>query len=219
MLRSRAEYPSAHCPAPDASREALLSALDELLQEASPTEATLRRVAAANPYRTLSGLLEAAACQHKFLAKVEAVGDLIGEAKRLRALLEPSEPFTPPTPDAFLFSRLLFALASSTSTDAETKRMRKRYALTKPGASVASMHDVARKFSDGIKRFQEGFMQATLSKTPSAVVKMAASVATDAHRLESPAFTSFAALMAELTTKWTSTERVLSSEIQNRQKT
>ena len=191
--------------APAASRSALVDALRDYLAE-TPSETLLRRVAAANPYRTLSGLLESAACLHAMVLQADVIGDVAGEARRLLALLDEGEPLTPPTPDAFLFSRLMFGLASVQSANAETKALRRRYSLTKPGASIASMHDVARKFAEGIKRFQDAYMQATLSKTPSAVAKMAASVAADSHRLESPAFTTVAAMMVQLTTSWTSKE-------------
>jgi chemotaxis protein histidine kinase CheA/ActR/RegA family two-component response regulator len=188
-----------------ASRETLVAALRALLEQ-EPGEAHLRRIAASNPYRTLSGLLESAACLHAMVLQADVVGDVTDEARRLLGLLEHGEPVTPPTPDAFLFSRLMFGLASAQAVDAETKALRRRYSLTKPGASIASMHDVARKFAEGIKRFQDAYMQATLSKTPSAVAKMAASVAADSHRLESPAFTTVAAMMVELTSSWTSKE-------------
>jgi chemotaxis protein histidine kinase CheA/ActR/RegA family two-component response regulator len=188
-------------PAPEANRESLLAALESLLN-GGVNEAALRRAAAANPYRTLSGLLEAAACQHASLSKGDAASDVVAEVKRLHALLSAGEPFTPPTPDAFLFSRLMYALATSTAADAETKGLRKRYALTKPGASLASMHDVARRFSEGMKKLQDAYLQATLSKTPTAITKMATQVSADGHRLESAAFTTFAATLAELTRSW-----------------
>lgn len=191
--------------APGASRSSLVGALRAFLAGV-PNEALLRRVASANPYRTLSGLLESAACLHATVLHEGGAGDFADEVKRLLVLLEDGEPLTPPTPDAFLFSRLMFGLASTQSADAETRALRRRYSLAKPGASVASMHDVARKFAEGIKRFQDAYLQATLSKTPSAVVKMAASVAADSYRLESPAFTTVAALMVQLTTSWASKE-------------
>lgn len=188
--------------APGAGRAQLLAALTNLANEEVPSAQALKNVAAVNPYRSLSGMLESAACLHALVARPEVANDLAGEIRRLIEVLQKGEPVNPPTPDAFLFSRLMFALATSKSRDADVRELRKRYSLTRPGASVTSMHDVARKFVEGIKRFQDAFQQATLSRTPSTVAKMAAGVANEGHRLESPAFTTLATMLAQETAEW-----------------
>lgn len=188
-------------PGPDASLESLCDVLEQLHTEGI-TEERLRRAAAVNPMRTLSGMLEVAAIQAAVVASPAMAADAREEFGRLLKVLSSGQPASPPMPAPFIFSRLLHALASSTSQDATTRSLRRRYSLTKPGTNVSSMHDVARKFADGMKRFQDAYFQGALSKTPSSISKMAAQMAEGSHKLESEAFTTYAAALRELTAGW-----------------
>lgn len=177
-----------------ASRAALVDAL-------ASADGDLGQLAACNPYASLAGLFDVAACLQSNQLDNSLRRDLIKEFGRLADLLS-NEPVVPPTPDAFVFSRLLYTLACSDSNAAPARELRKRYALRRPGNAGVSMHDLARKYADGMKRLQEAYLQAALSRTPSALVKLTQSVAADSHRLESAAFTSAAAALADLTTSW-----------------
>lgn len=182
---------------PSAARVTLASVLASITL-ADPNYDAL---VAANPYASLAGLFEVAATLREALTDSSLRHDLHKDFERLAGALQ-AEPTAPPTPDAFVFSRLLFSLASSDINTPKALALRKRYALRRPGKAGDSLHDLARKYADGMKRLQDAYLQAALARTPSALVKLTQSVAADSHRLESPAFTTVAAALADLTAQW-----------------
>lgn len=191
-------------PQPTASLQALRDALQAALRPDGLDEPALRRAADSNPFRTLAGLFETAACQAPACLAEPLVGSLRSEFGRILEAIADQAPPVPPTPDAFLFSRLLFALATDESGAPAVAAMRKRYAMVRPagGSPALTMHDVARRFSAGMVKFRDAYLQSALSNTPSPVKKLAASVFKDAHKLESSAFSTLAASLNELTAGW-----------------
>ncbi|MEJ6002637.1 hybrid sensor histidine kinase/response regulator [Paucibacter soli] len=193
-------------PEQGASNDALRLAIADILNAKAMTPGLAASLASVNPYRTLSGLFDAMACEAGFVGAMKTGSDVIHELERIDSLLVDGLPSQLPAPDGFLFSRVLFAVAQSDASDEATAKVRRRYSLMKPGATDVSMHDVAKKFSEGMRRFQESFTQATITRTPVVVAKLAKSVAGDSHRLDSEPFTKFAMLMMEVTQGWTTGE-------------
>jgi chemotaxis protein histidine kinase CheA/ActR/RegA family two-component response regulator len=199
------EVEASWCAAPGASHLGLLGAL--ALAAGEPTEPSLAAVAQSNPYRTLSGLFEAAACQAGAL-EPSLAGSVKDEYARLEGVLRAGAPTAPPVPDSFLFSRLLHQIAFTTSDEPDVRAIRRRYALVKPRTASASgdavsMFDVARKFAAGMAKFHDAYLQAALSNTPAPIVKLTATLFAESHKLESAAFSSYAAALHQLTGKWT----------------
>jgi chemotaxis protein histidine kinase CheA len=192
-------------PLEGASHVSLCEALLAFLGSDEVSTLDLRNVAAANPYRTLSGLFETAACDAEACAVEPLATDLRREYGRILSNLDQGLPAVPPTPDAFLFSRLMHGLAAGADESLETLALRRRYALVRPrgNGQVVSMHDVARKFSAGMTKLRDGYMQAAMSQTPFAVKKLALAVHTDAGKLQSEAFSAFASALHDFTSEWT----------------
>lgn len=195
---------------PAASRATLLEALKDFCATGEVGAEQLSAVADANPYRTLSGLFEPAAAQGAgIVGDVNWVSDLKSEFARLLEVLK-RNPMVPPSPDAFLVSRLLHAIAEDESTDSAKAAIRARYALVKPktlvNGSVHSMHDIARKFAAGMTRLHDAYQQSALSNTPYAVRRLVKSFAADASRLDSEAFVAHTANLASLTDSWDTKE-------------
>lgn len=191
--------------AASASLESLRDTLASVVASEDFTPALLSSLAAANPYASLSGLFDAVASLPEFCADA-TVADLVRiECQRLQVALEAGPPMIPPAPHPFIFSRLLYQLALSESDDPAVKAMRRRYRLTKPradGAPAASMLDVAKKFADGMAKFQDAYTQSAISNTAKPIKRLAANMLTEAHRLESPAFSTLSASLAQLTHEW-----------------
>lgn len=192
-------------PKEGATHESLAEALLTFLRSDEVTDQDLARIADSNPYRTLAGLFEAVACQAQTCSVEPMATDIRAEFGRILGSLEEGLPAIPLTPAAFVFSRLLFSLANGAEDSAHAVALRKRYALVRPraaGQSAISMHDVARKFSAGMVKLKDGYHQAALANTPSAIKKLASAVHTDAYRLDSEAFSMFSAALLEHTAQW-----------------
>lgn len=194
-------------PRSGASRAALMTALDAFASQAISPE-TLDQVAAANPYRSLAGLLEVAASQPALFDDEHVGLALAAEYTRIGSLLsEERSPGAPLTPDAFLFSRLLHALSSGADSP-RAAELRKRYSLLARGAAqqdgstTLSMHEVARRFATGMSKFADAYKQAALTRTPAPVVKLAHALVSEAQRLQSPAFSTLAATLHRHTVGW-----------------
>lgn len=189
-------------PAPGASRQALRAALADIAESLSDTGVGLANALEAavrtNPYRTLSGLFDAAAAQPLLCADEPVSEMLVAECGRLGRLLSADkDPVEPPTPDAFLFSYLMHGIAASDLTGDTIASLRRRYSLSKPrNGAAGSMYDVAKRYADAMSKLREAYQQAVLAATPSVVKKLATTVLADSSRLESAAFIAHAGNLA-----------------------
>ncbi|WP_404667308.1 response regulator [Roseateles asaccharophilus] len=185
-----------------ASHGALLAALLEVQSTEQLKVGAFEALMAANPYRTLSGLFMCV-CAPAAQAVVNDHGqDFVDEFRRLSVLLGDGVPVQPPAPNGFLMSRLLYAVATSEADDSKSAAVRARYALMRPRDASVSMHDVAKRWVEGMNRFEGVYKQATSTRTPSVVAKMSKAVDNDCHVLGSAPFSSLATQLAKLTSTW-----------------
>ncbi|MCZ8256100.1 MAG: response regulator [Polaromonas sp.] len=193
-------------PSEAASRSDLLDAMNDVVVKHDLSRLNLDRMALSNPYRSLCALFNIAAAIHAVIDTKLLRDDFIKEVDRLRQILIVEDPITAPGPSPFVFSRLLHALACMERGDEDIQFFRDRYSLRKPGASTIFMQDVAKKFSDAMRKLEEHYKQAVLSNSAQPVRQTAATVARDAHKLESPAFSLVAKLFAQETEQWSAEE-------------
>ncbi|ART57189.1 hypothetical protein CBP35_19945 (plasmid) [Acidovorax carolinensis] len=192
-------------PQPGASHESLLKALDSFAE--SPGADSARAVANVNPHRTLSGLFESVAALWVAGVSGALSSDVVKEYGRLQRVLAQGWPVIPPSPDHFLFSRLLHSIATATEVSGSVAALKQRYSLARPhvstsGVDAVSMHDVAKKFGVAVSKFKDSYIQSAHANTPAPVAKMAAVLVKEAASLESPAFTSFAEALCRITGDW-----------------
>lgn len=178
------EIEAAWLPDSRASHGALIKALQLAVDQ--PKE--LKSLAGANPYPGLSGFFESLASQSEFLGRTE-MSDLVREeVQRLVDLLSPGVPIVGPSPDSFLFSRLLYAAAHNLSGDEANQRFRKRYALLSPAlmsavAGAVSMHGLAKEFAKGIQKIQDAYQQANLMRSTARIGQMAALIMKESAKI------------------------------------
>jgi len=154
-------------PAPSASREAFIAAARHSSENGL---AKLDDLVVANPYAGLAGMLEGFASQGGCIQKFEVSKAVREELERLVDFLSDREPVVAPSPDAFLFSRLLYAAAHNLGEDHRNQAFRKRYSLLNPAVmknheGVINMHGLAKEYSAGIQKVLNAFQQANLMRS------------------------------------------------------
>lgn len=194
--------------APRAGRDSLIAAL-KLCGDQQLSDDILHSLAFANPYRSLAGFFGALSIAAAADAPEELMADATAELQRLLVVLQEEDPVVPPTPAAFVFSRLMYAIATSSSDEEGVQAIRTRYSLVRPqgevrsaGGEVMSMFDLARKFAASMGKFREHYQQAMIANTPATILRLAEAVNEEAPKLKSRAFAGFAQQLLDCVRGW-----------------
>lgn len=189
------EIEASWVPAISASHLVLVDAL----RGAIGAPSSLSALVPANPYRGLAGFFEGVASQPEFVGRAEIALLVDDELTRLLDLLSAGIPTVGPSPDSFLFSRLLYAAAHNTSPSELNQNFRNRYALLTPAVMAAvngavSMYGLAKELSKGIQKVQDAYQQANLMRSTSRLEQFASVIQKEAVKIGSEAYKQLAIL-------------------------